>query len=59
MTEQFTIFFGNTKVLTSDDRECTAPGMAAFSVWDALCTKFLRVDMYDSAARLVRKYDNT
>jgi hypothetical protein len=56
----YNIFFGMSQTLTADARECQVPGgfFPACAVFDALCAKFLRVDMYDEAGKLVRSYNN-
>lgn len=55
-----TIFFGMSKVLTSEDRECATPDgfHAALAIFDALCARFVRVDLYGPDGALLRYYDN-
>ena len=57
--QQYTIFFGNSLILTHEDRECACNDDASmFAVFDSLCIKFLHVIVYDTEGKIVREYKN-
>lgn len=60
MDETYIIFFGNSKVLDGNDRQCKCfSEFDALCVFDALCRQFLRVDCYvESTGKILRSYDN-
>ena len=56
----FSIFFSNTKIVDATaTRQCQcADYYDALAVFDALCTKFLVVELYDAEGKRVREYNN-
>ena len=56
----FTIFFDNAAIKDATVvRQCQCTGQYdAFAVFDALCRRFLVVEVYDSEGQQVRAYSN-
>lgn len=57
----YEIWFSNSGAELGDgDRMAQCPDMSsAFSVYDALCGRFLHVEMFDKDGVQIRHYNNT
>lgn len=56
----FSLFFANTKIVDATAaRQCQCTDYYdALAVFDALCAKFLVVELYDAEGKQIRAYNN-
>ena len=56
----FSIFFSDAAIVdATSTRQCQCTDVHdALAVWDALCCRFLVVELYDAEGKQVRAYNN-
>lgn len=56
----FSLFFSNAAIIdATSTRQCQCTDYYdALAVFDALCRRFLVVELYDAAGKRVREYNN-